>query len=173
MSNTYTKTAWVNGTTPYINAENLNKIEQGIENAIGQGNTNETAIDALETLLTPQTAEASFTGLFQNYSTGSNPHFIKIGRLCMVYGVAKPTEAIPGSATHQTMFTIPAGYIPVANLNYVCHGSYAKLWMFTIDTGGNATFSRLAAGADYTQTAGTAEWLPFNATYICAETNNG
>ena len=116
MSNTYTKTAWVNGTTPYINAENLNKIEQGIENAIGQGNTNETAIDALETLLTPQTAEASFTGLFQNYSTGSNPHFIKIGRLCMVYGVAKPTEAIPGSATHQTMFTIPAGYIPVANL---------------------------------------------------------
>lgn len=29
----YTKTTWVNGTTPAVNATNLNKIEQGIADA--------------------------------------------------------------------------------------------------------------------------------------------
>ena len=31
----YSATAWVNGTNPAINAANLNKIEQGLENALG------------------------------------------------------------------------------------------------------------------------------------------
>lgn len=127
-------------------------------------------IDSLiATLTVPETAEATFTGKFQNYSEGANPHFIKFGRICMLYGVAKPTEYIPGSATTYQMFTIPEGFRPVSNLKYIAHGSYAKLWLFMIDPSGIASFSRLASGADYAQTAGAAEWLPFNATYICEE----
>ena len=30
----YNKTVWINGTAPPINAENLNKIEKGIEDAL-------------------------------------------------------------------------------------------------------------------------------------------
>lgn len=121
------------------------------------------------TLTVPETAEAEFTGKFQNYNEGSNPQFIKFGRICMLYGVAKPTETIPGSATTYQMFTIPEGFRPVTNLKYIMHGSFAKIWLFYIDPSGAASFSRLASGADYVNTAGTAEWLPFNATYICEE----
>lgn len=121
----------------------------------------------IATLTVPDTAEAQFTGKFQNYSEGANPHFIKFGRFCMLYGVAKPTEYIPGSATTYQMFEIPEGFRPVSNLKHIMHGSYAKLWLFMIDPSGIASFSRLASGADYAQTAGAAEWLPFNATYIC------
>lgn len=125
-------------------------------------------IDSLiATLTVPETAEAQFTGKFQNYNDGSNPQFIKFGRFCMLYGVAKPTETIPGSATTYQMFTIPEGFRPVTNLKYIMHGSFAKIWLFYIDPSGAASFSRLASGSDYVNTAGTAEWLPFNATYIC------
>lgn len=127
-------------------------------------------IDSLiATLTVPETEEAEFTGKFQNYSNGANPHFIKFGRFCMLYGIAKPTETITGSATTYQMFTIPEGFRPVTNLKYIMHGSFAKIWLFYIDPSGAASFSRLASGADYANTSGTAEWLPFNATYICEE----
>lgn len=43
----YTKTIWVNGSTPAINEDNLNKIENGIEGAFNASEFNTTAIETL------------------------------------------------------------------------------------------------------------------------------
>lgn len=47
MSKQYEKTKWVNEQTP-LNAVNLNKIEQGISDAIETSNSNETKLDTLD-----------------------------------------------------------------------------------------------------------------------------
>lgn len=48
MSISYTKTSWVNGSQPAINAENLNKIEQGIYDVSVQANANEADIATMQ-----------------------------------------------------------------------------------------------------------------------------
>ena len=43
----YEKTVWVNGQAPYINANNMNKIEQGIyDNSVAIGDIS-TALDSI------------------------------------------------------------------------------------------------------------------------------
>lgn len=46
----YTKTAWANGTTPAINADNLNKIEQGIYDAVSISSKTENSMQQNEYL---------------------------------------------------------------------------------------------------------------------------
>jgi hypothetical protein len=43
----YNKTIWVNETAPYLDAENMNKIEQGIETAHLLAGQNQSAISAI------------------------------------------------------------------------------------------------------------------------------
>ena len=67
----YTKTNWVNGKLPAINAGNLNKIEQGIYEAHEKANTNETNIGNLNDLQT--TDKTNLVGAINSVvESGSN-----------------------------------------------------------------------------------------------------
>lgn len=109
MSSTYTKTAWVNGTTPYINAENLNKIEQGIEDAITQGNTNETAIGSLSSTVTSMQAVEDLTSQLTLTNYVNNVQFLRFGH---VYYLRFAILSTLPATTWTTLITIPSAYTP-------------------------------------------------------------
>ncbi len=87
----YTKTTWVNNQPPYINADNLNKIENGIE-------TNANNIEALGDLQDLKTTATNFTNAInevydmaaKEYTYDSTfpaeLHYIKIGNFIIAYG---------------------------------------------------------------------------------------
>ncbi|MBQ1438469.1 MAG: hypothetical protein IIZ10_02175 [Solobacterium sp.] len=134
-------------------------------NATASSN-NASAIAVLQlALASVETTDTTYSAAFGNYSTGGNPHFVKYGRLCMVYGTAKPTASITGGTDLNLMFTFPAGYVPMGRLLQLQAGSGTHVWLLTIQNG-NAYFSRCRDGSSYVN-AGTSEWLPFNAVYIC------
>lgn len=149
----------------------------------GSAQSVQDAISALKTALTSaqgsitslqsattgvSTADVSYTASFDNYSTGGNPHFVKFGRVCMVYGTAKPHATIQGSNDTVEMFSCPTGYAPVGRVLVLQQGSGNRIWLLTLQNG-KGYFSRLRNG-DTAFDAGTSEWLPFNAVYITAAT---
>lgn len=142
----------------------------------GSAQSAKDAIDALYTLIqaaqgdiedlqTVETAETTYSSSFANYSSGANPHFYKFGRVCMVYGTAKPSDTITGGTDLVTMFTFPDGFIPVGRLIQMQQASGQRMWTLTLQNG-TAYFSRCRSGASWYD-ATTTEWLPFNAVYIC------
>ena len=169
MSNTYTKTTWVNGTTPYINAENLNKIEQGIENAIGQGNANETAIGALgedvtalENALTASSASFTISVSGATVTTWHNT-VEKYGRVCILR--LNFTCSVDANQ-RQTICTLPAGYRPGKEMftNFVTNLSIAG--------GGNNNY--VAIGTDGSVTLNPRTGVRLIVPFIAAEeSNNG
>jgi hypothetical protein len=77
MAKTYTKTKWVNEETP-LNADNLNNIEQGIEDAINAANENENKLTQLdnsfkqheiESISKLQELEGDLANVSQNFET--------------------------------------------------------------------------------------------------------
>lgn len=128
-----------------------------------------TAINALYTALaaatTPATTTSSYETGFTNYTTGSVPTFIKIGRVVMLSGQAKPTSTIQGGTTALQMFAIPAGYRPASRVLVLQQASSYRMWLLTLN-GSWATFSRARNGAAWADVT-SSEWLPFYAIYIC------
>lgn len=127
-----------------------------------------TLLSIQQALANVETADVSYTASFDNYSTGANPHFVKFGRVCMVYGTAKPHATIQGGNDTVEMFSCPTGYTPVGRVLVLQQGSGNRIWLLTLQNG-KGYFSRLRSG-DTAFDAGTSEWLPFNAVYITAAT---
>lgn len=128
-----------------------------------------TAINALYSALAaavaPATTTSSYETGFTNYTTGSVPTFVKVGRVVMVYGQAKPTSTIQGGTTGYQMFSIPAGYRPASRVMMLQQASSARIWLLTLN-GSSATFSRARNGNTWADVS-SSEWLPFYAVYIC------
>lgn len=169
MSKTYTKTSWVNGTTPYINAENLNKMEQGIDDAIEQANTNETAIGALgedvtalENALTASSASFTISVSGATVTTWHNT-VEKYGRVCILR--LNFTCSVDANQ-RQTICTLPAGYRPGKEMftNFVTNLSIAG--------GGNNNY--VAIGTDGSVTLNPRTGVRLIVPFIAAEeSNNG
>lgn len=109
---------------------------------------------------------------FTAYATGDDPKYRKIGNLVEVVGTVKPTAEITGSSTQQTIFTLPEGYRPSAEIVRVCQGSMTNVWTLRVATTGEVTFERYRSGNTYA-TAGNAVWLPFQATFFASEGAEG
>ena len=128
-----------------------------------------TAINALYSALAAATTPASATGSYEtgftNYTTGSVPTFVKVGRVVMVYGQAKPTSTITGGTTNVKMFTIPAGYRPASPVTVLQQASAARIWMMSLQSG-YGYFGRAREGSTWANVT-SSEWLPFYAVYIC------
>ena len=128
-----------------------------------------TAINALYTALTaattPATTTSSYETGFTNYTTGSVPTFVKIGRVVMLSGQAKPTSTITGGTTQLQMFAIPTGYKPASRVLMLQQASSHRMWLLTLN-GGWATYSRARDGDAWADVT-SSEWLPFYAIYIC------
>ncbi len=169
MSKTYTKTSWVNGTTPYINAENLNKMEQGIDDAIEQANTNETAIGALgedvtalENALTASSASFTISVSGATVTTWHNT-VEKYGRVCILR--LNFTCSVDANQ-RQTVCTLPVGYRPGEEMftSFVTNLSIAG--------GGNNNY--VAIGTDGSVTLNPRTGVRLIVPFIAAEeTNNG
>ena len=128
-----------------------------------------TAINALYSALAaavaPATTTSSYETGFTNYTTGSVPTFIKIGRVVMLSGQAKPTSTITGGTTGYQMFSIPAGYRPASRVMMLQQASSARIWLLTLQ-GSYGSFSRARNGNTWADVS-SSEWLPFYACYIC------
>lgn len=154
-----------NGNALKINYDDLAKaiIEQYTGSSLGGASQSiKTLLDAMNIVTT---TTVNYTSNFTTYLTGSEPHFVKMGKVVFMYGAAKPTAEIAKSSTAQ-MFTIPEGFRPCYGIQQLCQGSVRKIWLLSINTEGVVTFGRMRNGAD-AEVTGTGDWLPFSVTYIC------
>jgi len=99
----YTKTVWVNDQTPAINATNLNKIEQGIYDAITNTITN--ATNTYQILTTDETvvcnSPSSFTVKLPVAALGHLFNVKNIGAgVVTLEGVSTVTDTIDGESNH-------------------------------------------------------------------------
>ncbi len=115
----YTKTEWVNNSSPYLNADNLNHIENGIE-------ANDTAIGELNSLDT--TAKSNIVSAINEVVTNldslpkilAGEDYLKIGTIGVCWGQAHPNYAnanvlqgsvqLPISFSHGRCVASPVNY---------------------------------------------------------------
>ena len=106
---------------------------------------------------------------FTAYTTGYPARYRKINGIVEFVGVAKPTATIAGSTTAYTLITLPEGYRPIRERDYVMQGSGNAIWTMRVYPDGRVTFERFrdmgSASGAYKQVTNTT-WLPFNATFI-------
>ena len=60
MAISYSKTTWINGASPAINATNLNKIENGIANATSEINTIASSVASIQSVATTAVTNVAF-----------------------------------------------------------------------------------------------------------------
>jgi hypothetical protein len=98
----YSKTIWVNDQAPALNAVNMNKIEQGIYDAIT--NTITTVIDTYQILTTDETVvcnkSSAFTAKLPIAVVGHLFHIKNIGAgVVTLEGVSTVTDTIDGGSS--------------------------------------------------------------------------
>ncbi len=101
---------------------------------------------------------------FTSFSSSETPRCRKVNGQVFLEGVVTPTASKPPTATVEVMFQIPSEYRPSRRLQFLCQGATHMKWLLTIDTNGNAGFSRYGDGNGYTS-AQPGNWLPFNVSY--------
>ena len=109
--------------------------------------------------------DAILTSSFAKYSTSSVVRYRRYGKTVSVQGEIKPTSAIAGSNTRILILTLPSGYRPSTDLQYVCQGSSSYQWLCSVESSGEVSFSRYNNGSEFVKTS-TSSWLPFNFTFL-------
>lgn len=159
----------------YYDASELAGEEQSTKSAIdalaGLLTQAQSDIEALQTaLVSVEELDLEYSSAFDDYTTGSNPHLIKYGRIVVCYGTAKPTATITGGTTAVTMFNIPEGWRPIGRTQVITQGSSRHLWLVSALNTGEVTYARMRNAWDTWFDAPTTEWLPYTLVYICEET---
>ena len=110
---------------------------------------------------------ATLTSSFETYS-GNTENALKYrrkGNVVYVKGVVTPTATLTGGTDNVNITTLPAGYRPVVQQNFVCQGSGTAIWLCTVTSGGVVRFARYRTGDKWADaTANT--WLPIDISFI-------
>ena len=108
---------------------------------------------------------------FVVYEGGVAPRCRKKNGLVEIVGQISPSANLSGSGTAVIIGTLPSGYAPNSTRYFVCQGSNANKWLFTIYASGSFGFSRYGT-TEFVEVT-TENWLPFNVVYtIEDETTN-
>lgn len=99
------------------------------------------------------------------YDSAGTPRYARDGHVVSVWGTVKPTAEVAAGGT-MTIGTLPAGYRPPNDIRVVCHGSYAAMWLLTINTGGTLSAQRYSSNGETYAAMTTGVWMPFSATFI-------
>lgn len=110
---------------------------------------------------------ATLTGEFETYggTTGNTLRYRRRGGVVHVKGVVTPKAALAGGTDTHTITTLPAGYRPGEQWNYVCQGSGAAVWLCTVTAAGLVRFARYRLGNTWSDAAANT-WLPIDISFI-------
>lgn len=108
----------------------------------------------------------------KSYSSETTPKYIKKNGIVTVCGAFSPVASGTGSSSEIVMATLPEGYRPINDTVVLCQGSSQNIWLFRIKTDGSVTFGRYRNNSGYSS-YNTSVWLPFNATFACADKLGG
>lgn len=110
---------------------------------------------------------ATLTSSFKTYS-GNTENALKYrrkGNVVYVKGVVTPTATLTGGTDNVNITTLPAGYRPAVQQNFVCQGSGTAIWLCTVTSAGIIRFARYRTGDTWANAAANT-WLPIDISFI-------
>ena len=75
------------------------------------------------------------------------------------------TGAITGGTGYNTITTLPSGYRPSHQVDFLCQGSGASTWLCQVTTGGTVRMTRYRTG-DAWANINNNTWVPMNISFI-------
>jgi hypothetical protein len=93
------------------------------------------------------------------YSTGLQPRYRKVGDTVFLEGEMKLTSSLAAGGV-TAIGTLPSGYRPPRNNQYICQGSGNAIWLFAVNSNGTCEVGRYRNG-DTSASISTSTWLPF------------
>lgn len=110
---------------------------------------------------------ATLSGGFNLYAAGQPVQYRRSGGVVELRGVIKPASTIAAGSDWVTITTLPVGYRPggLNEVNQICQGGGACLWLLRVTTGGAVQLARYRAGADW-EAATTSDRLPFSVIFL-------
>lgn len=111
--------------------------------------------------------EATLTSNFETYA-GNAENALKYrrkGSVVHVKGVVTPKATLTGGTENVNITTLPAGYRPAVQQNFLCQGSGTAVWLCTVTAGGVVRFARYRTG-DAWANAVVNTWLPIDISFI-------
>ena len=110
---------------------------------------------------------ATLTSDFETYASnaGNTLKYRRKGNVVYVKGVVTPKATLAGGTDTYTITTLPDGYRPGTQWNYVCQGSGAAVWLCTVTAAGLVRFARYRMGNAWADAAANT-WLPIDISFI-------
>lgn len=107
----------------------------------------------------------TITSSFKAYgnTAGNLPKIKKSGNTINLRGIIAPTAEL-GANAQTLLCTLPDGYRPSLQQNFICQGSSRNVWLLSVESNGNVYVSRY--GTTSFIAIPTTAWLPFAVTYI-------
>ena len=110
---------------------------------------------------------AKLTSDFETYAgnTANALKYRKIGNIVFLKGVVTPKATLTGGTDNVTIATLPEGYRPEVQGNFICQGSGTAIWLCTVTAAGLVRFARYRNGAAWAD-APNNTWLPIDISFI-------
>lgn len=110
---------------------------------------------------------AKLTSDFETYAAnaGNTLRYKKIGGVVYLKGVVTPKATLTGGTDNVTITTLPEGYRPEVQGNFICQGSGTAIWLCTVTAAGLVRFARYRNGAAWAD-APNNTWLPIDISFI-------
>lgn len=110
---------------------------------------------------------ATLTSSFETYAgnTENDLKYRRKGSVVHVKGVVTPKATLTGGVDNVNITTLPAGYRPAVQQNFLCQGSGTAVWLCTVTAGGVIRFARYRTGDTWANAAANT-WLPIDISFI-------
>ena len=110
---------------------------------------------------------AALTSSFETYAgnTENDLKYRRKGSVVHVKGVVTPKATLTGGVDNVNITTLPAGYRPAVQQNFLCQGSGTAVWLCTVTAGGVIRFARYRTGDTWANAAANT-WLPIDISFI-------
>lgn len=110
---------------------------------------------------------AKLTSDFETYAAnaGNTLRYKKIGGVVYLKGVVTPKATLTGGTDNVTITTLPEGYRPEVQGNFICQGSGTAIWLCTVTAAGLVRFARYRNGSAWAD-APNNTWLPIDISFI-------
>lgn len=111
--------------------------------------------------------KATLTSDFETYAGNAENtlQYRRRGGMVHVKGVVTPKATLAGGTTNYTITTLPVGYRPQTQSNFVCQGSGAAVWLCTVTAAGLVRFARYRNGSAWADAVANT-WLPVDISFI-------
>jgi hypothetical protein len=75
-------------------------------------------------------------------SSGNFPSATRVGRVVQLAGAFAPNAAKPSGTENEVMGTLPVGYRPDSDCNFICQGTRANIYLLVVKANGQLMFNR-------------------------------